>query len=116
MWIKDFILRQLGIGSADNILDSICDNFDVEITSEDVKEALMINYKEELEGYISAQSYLIKLLYDRIIENSVKDYKLDKNKFDCFINANLSRLFYDGEPMYCSRDIERLAEKEEEVE
>lgn len=33
MWIKDFILRQLGIGSADNILDSICDNFDVEITS-----------------------------------------------------------------------------------
>ena len=116
MWIKDFILRQLGIGSADNILDSICDNFDVEIKSEDVKKAVMANYNEDMKEPVTAQSYLIKLLYDRIIENSVKDYRLDKNKFDCFINANLSKLFYDGETMYCSRDIERLAEKEEEVE
>lgn len=114
MWIKDFILRQLGIGSADNILDSICDNFDVEITSEDVKSAIMANYNEELEKPITAQNYLIRLMYSKIIDNAVKDFGLDRNKFDCFVQGNLSKLFYDGDQMFCSRDIEILKERKEE--
>lgn len=116
MWIKDFILRQLGIGSVDNILDSICDNFDVEITSEDVKTAMMINYNEELEEPISAQYYLISLLYNRIIENAVENYGLDNNKFSQHINANDSKLWYDGKQLYCSKDIEEIASNTKEVE
>lgn len=115
MWIKDFILRQLGIGSADNILDSICDNFDVEITSEDVKTAIKINYEEDLKNpTITAQDYLIRLMYSKIIDNAVKDFGLDRNKFDCFVQGNLSKLFYDGDQMFCSRDIEILKERKEE--
>ncbi len=104
----------MGIGSADNILDSICDNFDVEITSEDVKSAIMANYNEELEKPITAQNYLIRLMYSKIIDNAVKDFGLDRNKFDCFVQGNLSKLFYDGDQMFCSRDIEILKERKEE--
>lgn len=82
---NEFILRQLGIGSADTILDEIQDNFDIEITSEDVSLAIELD-KENV------QNNLIGILYSKIISRANKEQKLKREWFNYNINGQDSHL------------------------
>lgn len=104
---NEFILRQLGIGSADTILDEIQDNFDIEITSEDVSLAIELD-KENV------QNNLIGILYSKIISRANKEQKLKREWFNYNINGQDSHLYYDDTKLRSLSDIKDLGGNEDE--
>lgn len=108
---KDRILKVLGIGVSDTILDDILDKFDVKITAEDVKEAVLKNCDDNIPEGITAGNWLIKILFEKIKAEAVKKYNFDGEKFIWYINMSDSKLYYDNKPIYSQKDIEILQEE-----
>ena len=110
METRDFICVCLGINSAK--VDEICDNFDLDIDSEDVEcllTACSSNYK-------TFGDRLIAGLYMQVIEDAVKDFELDEDKFDYFVNGRDSYLYYDKQEIYRYKDLEDIALLNDEEE
>lgn len=108
METRDFICVCLGVSSEK--VDEICDNFDLDIDSGEVACLLTVcefNYK-------TFGDRLIAELYNQVIEDAVKDFGLDEDKFDYYANGRDSHLYYDKQEIYRYKDLENIAELNDE--
>lgn len=103
MTVKDSILFELGIGIEDDILDRICESFDVELNSYDIKA--IIHWSDDLSECGNA---FIGRLYEKVIENAVDLYNLNRNDFSYYCNSLDSNLFYRGERIRNSDELEYI--------
>ena len=110
MTANEFILLELGIGSCDDMLDRICDGFNVELTDYDIGTAIENN----IDCLSNVGNDLIYRLYKAVIEKGVEEYGLSKDKFTYALNSMASRLFYDGESVSDADDLQRISNEEHE--
>lgn len=103
---KDNILLCLGIGTCDDILDTIGENFGVELEDTDIEETIQ-EYSSSL-GYVG--NALIECLYEKVADKGVEEYGLERHLFTYYINMQDSHLYYDGDHIYNTDDLERLSE------
>lgn len=106
MKTSDFISVCLGIGTVDTTIDDICENFDLDISENDVYDALDV-FRHNYEGF---GDYLIGNLYQQVINKWVKE-GLDKDKFDYYTNGMDSHLYYDEEEISCNDDLQEILNK-----
>jgi hypothetical protein len=96
-------------------IDDICDDFDVDFSTDEFNE--WISWRgQNLD--IQLGNLIISDLYRKVIKDAMEDYGewLDEDKFDVEVNDMCSHLFYDRETIYNSEDIERIVERIQEME
>lgn len=100
-----------GFGTADNKIDDIIDEFNIELTTSDVEEIVSNG------GVYDLENELIQSLYDKVIDKSRRLYDTSDEDFETYINAQCSSLYYCGDEVYCMEDIKRIkSENEGETE
>lgn len=111
MTAKDIVLMAFGFGTADNKIDDIIDEFNIELTTSDVEEIVSNG------GVYDLENELIQSLYDKVIDKSRRLYDTSDEDFETYINAQCSSLYYCGDEVYCMEDIKRIkSENEGETE
>lgn len=116
MKTKDFICICLSLyDSTCKKIDDICDNFNVDFSSEEFDE--WISWRGQNPD-IQLGNLIIKELYCKVIENAMDDFGewLDEEKFDYDANDLASHLYYDSGVISDSDDIERIVERIQEME
>lgn len=95
------------LGVDGSVIDNICDEFDVDLTDDDVLEAIRHSDKDNEWG---AGQYLLMRLYEQIVEEY--DYALDKDKFDWDVSSpSYPDFIYDGQQITTRRQLDALVEQ-----
>ena len=105
MTAKDIILLTFGIGTNDDKIDDICENFDLKISTDDVEDII----DGGLDYFEYFQNTLIGVLYDRVIDRAVDEYGLSKTLFVKCCYGKASCLIYDNDVVADWDDIESHA-------
>jgi len=106
MNIKDFLAVSVGLYASEYI-DDICDNFNIDPSDEDVREALEMDNKNFGNAFAAH-------LYEQIINKAVDELSLDRDKFDYYCNGSLdTTLCYNGEQVDSWDELVEIAEKRE---
>lgn len=96
----EFVCRCLGIDG--NVVDKICEEFDIDLSDEEVYQAV-----ESFNRFVhwGVGMALLRILFDKIIE-SYKD-KLDADKFDHdFSSPSYPCMYYDGEEFSTKEELD----------
>lgn len=102
---KTFFCITLGVDG--HVIDSITDEFDVDLTDDDVLEA--IRHSNE-DNHWGAGQYLLTRLYEQIIEQ----YKniLDEDLFDWDVSSpSYPDFIYDGQRITTRQQLDDIAEQ-----
>ena len=116
MKTKDFICICLGLyDSTCKKIDDICDDFDVDFSTEDFNEWISLRGQNP---DIQLGNLIISDLYRKVIQDAMADFGewLDEEKFDYDANDLASHLYYDRGVITDSDDIERIVERIQEME
>lgn len=111
MSTQSFICYVLGVCSFK--IDQICEDFNIDLTQEDIAEALDFNAGGlfSKETYSNVGNFLIRRLYDKII--SLWSDKLIEECFYANIEGGTSNLYYDDEVVCSSEDLNNIWLKKE---
>ena len=104
MKTTDFVCMCLGIDG--DVIDNICDEFDIDLDESDVLSAIRFSSEENSWG---AGVELLFILFGRI----VKKYSdlLDEEKFDCdFSSPSLPCFYYDEEELSTKEELDKIVE------
>ncbi len=107
---KDTILLNLGIGTADDMCDTIITNFDVELEDADIKETI----QDHSSNLGEVGNALIGCLYNKVTDKGFEEYGLKRQKFTHYLNMQDSHIYYDGEEIHSTDDLERLSKEQQE--
>lgn len=110
MKMNEFVSVCLGLGMTGRKVDEICDNFGIDISDENIYEALGVCPRDD---YRSFGNLFIHDLYQKIIDEWVEQ-GLDEEKFDYDCNGDASRLYYNGETICSCDDLQEILDKLEE--
>ena len=103
MTTKDFVMNCLGLyTSALELMDKLQDNFDIELTQDDVRTT--IKNLSNAGAYKEMSNGLIQILYEKIISKAEQDYPdlsiLNGFRFEYYCNDFCSRIYFNGEDVY----------------
>lgn len=104
MKTSDFICSCIGVDS--DVIDNICDEFDIDLDESDVLSAIRFSSEENRWG---AGVELLFILFGRI----VKKYSdlLDEEKFDCdFSSPSFPCFYYDEEEFSTKEELDKIVE------
>ena len=92
-----------------DVIDKLCDDFDIDFDEEDVMNCLRNKSEEELKGVGC------DLLY-KVLEKIMENYpELGKDKFDYdFSSPSFPDFYYDGQRFETKEELDAIAEKYEE--
>lgn len=110
MTIKELILLNLGIGTADDMWDTITSNFDVELEDSDIEETI----QENSSSLGDVGNALIECLYCKVADKGVEEYGLKRQKFTYYLNMQDSHIYYDGKEIHGIEDLEHLQSERSE--
>lgn len=105
MKTNDFVCWCLGIDG--EVIDNICDEFDIDLEDSDVLSAIRFSSEENSWG---AGQELLHILFGKIIDN----YKhlLDREKFDFdFTSPSYPCFYYDEEEFSTKEELDNIVEK-----
>ncbi len=105
---KDYILLSLGIGTSDDILDSIIENFDVELSETEIHDII----RDNVSCLGNMGNTIVEYLYQKVITKCVNSYGLDRRNFTYWSNMMDSHLYYNNEEINDISDIERISKIE----
>lgn len=107
--MNEFVSVCLGLGMTGRKVDEICDNFGIDISDENIYEALGACPRDD---YRSFGNILISDLYAQVVSEWAE--QLDEEKFDWYVNGDDSHLYYDGEEVWSCDDLQEILDKLEE--
>lgn len=105
---KDYILLSLGIGTSDDIMDRIIENFNVELIETEIHDII----RDNVSCLGNLGNAIVEYLYRKVITECVNSYGLDRRNFTYWCNMMDSHLYYNNETINDISDIERISKTE----
>lgn len=106
MEMNDFVCKCFGIDG--EVIDNICDEFDIDLEDSDVLSAIRFSSEENPWG---AGKELLFILFGKIIDKY--DYMLDRDKFDCdFSSPSFPIFYYDEKEFHTKEELDEIIENE----
>ena len=104
MRTNDFVCSCFGIDG--DVIDELCDEFDLDLTDKDVIEAF--RFFDQQDPWCVAKNLLMTIL-----EGIIRDYpELDRDKFDYdFISPSFPSFYYDEEEFSTKADLDEIVER-----
>ncbi len=107
METKDFVCRCFGIDS--NVIDGLCDDFDVYITDDDVFDAFSVQRRTDSTNAWNIGRELLYIVFRKIVDNYPE---LDEDMFDWDVSSPSCPDFYYGdEHIRNKEDLDRIIEQ-----
>lgn len=108
---NDFLCCCLGIQGS--VIDELCDEFDVDISDDDVYDALNVQGHIESSNAWNIGRELLTIVYRKIMD---KYEELDRDEFDWDVSSpGDPDFYYKGEKIYNKEQLDDLVEMLEEV-
>lgn len=115
MQTNEFISCALGCGMTGRAIDEFTDNFNVGYSFDDIYETMRMLCQNDASNLQYFNDAFLSDLWWRVVQRYVEK-GLDEDLFNCDINGDSCHFYYDGEEVYDADDLDRLVEKQKQMQ